>query len=318
MDGPGDGWCGRCDKCRFVQLALAPFCDRAPLDRGPRLRRTGRSGAGRGFAAMLDADTKPFECVGTVEEVRLALDLLAADPDWRDAPAVRVARAVRPRLGRTCPGLARRLDRGAPSRPGRTLPAPVRPLARVADGRGGRMIVVLGHGRETRAWLERRLRTGPAWRRCAGARRARARRGRDGRWRTRRRGSTSTTSAAVRAAVGDRRVDAVLRSPGISPYRPGTRMARRARAVHDADRTVAARRRTRGPRRGHRHQGEVDGHRDDGPPAARGGTPGRARREHRRRTHDGRSQRTPRRPRRRAVQLPARRPRARSPRGRRR
>ena len=89
MDGPGDGWCGRCDKCRFVQLALAPFMDRAQLVVDLGFDALGDATQVAGFAAMLDPATKPFECVGTVDEVRLALDLLAARDDWRDAAAVR-------------------------------------------------------------------------------------------------------------------------------------------------------------------------------------------------------------------------------------
>jgi 7-cyano-7-deazaguanine synthase in queuosine biosynthesis len=88
LDGPGDGWCGRCDKCRFVQLALAPFVDREELHAALGFDALGDPDQVEGFAAMLDEDLKPFECVGTVEEVRLALDLLAADPAWRDAAAV--------------------------------------------------------------------------------------------------------------------------------------------------------------------------------------------------------------------------------------
>jgi len=89
MDGPGEGWCGSCDKCRFVQLALAPFSERQQLTVDLGFDALSDPEQVDGFASMLDADTKPFECVGTVEEVRLALDLLAADPGWRDAPAVR-------------------------------------------------------------------------------------------------------------------------------------------------------------------------------------------------------------------------------------
>jgi hypothetical protein len=52
---------------------------------------------------MLDAATKPFECVGTVEEVRLALDLLRDADGWRETAVVRAladtdARDVAPRL----------------------------------------------------------------------------------------------------------------------------------------------------------------------------------------------------------------------------
>ena len=79
------------------------------------------------------------------------------------------------------------------------------------------MIVVLGLGRETRAWLERRTRTEDAevlvLDETGGAV-----------------ADLQGTGAAVvdlddvstvRAAIGGRTVDAVVRSPGVSPYRPG-------------------------------------------------------------------------------------------------
>lgn len=89
LDGPGDGWCGRCDKCRFVQLALAPFMPRDRLVADLGFDALADPSQVEAFAAMLDPATKPFECVGTVEEVRLALDLLRASDDWSDAAAVR-------------------------------------------------------------------------------------------------------------------------------------------------------------------------------------------------------------------------------------
>jgi hypothetical protein len=89
LDGPGDGWCGSCDKCRFVQLALAPFTERGQLVADLGFDALDDPQQVDAFATMLDAATKPFECVGTVEEVRLALDLLAATDGWRDAAAVR-------------------------------------------------------------------------------------------------------------------------------------------------------------------------------------------------------------------------------------
>jgi len=89
------------------------------------------------------------------------------------------------------------------------------------------MIVVLGHGRETRAWLEQRLAASghPAGGVRGGELLVLDERAPDG-------GTTAADGspilrvdlddvAAVRAAVGDRRVDAVVRSPGVSPYRPG-------------------------------------------------------------------------------------------------
>ena len=89
LDGPGDGWCGRCDKCRFVQLALAPFSDRDRLVADLGFDALDDPAQVDAFTTMLDAATKPFECVGTVEEVRLAFDLLSVAEGWRDAAAVR-------------------------------------------------------------------------------------------------------------------------------------------------------------------------------------------------------------------------------------
>jgi len=126
MDGPGDGWCGRCDKCRFVQLALAPFSERDRLTSDLGFDALGDPGQVDGFAAMLAADTKPFECVGTVEEVQLALDLLAADPSWRDAPAVRaLAHVGEGSAGRPdTTTLRRRLSEVLRPDPDVTLPSP--------------------------------------------------------------------------------------------------------------------------------------------------------------------------------------------------
>lgn len=89
LDGPGEGWCGRCDKCRFVQLVLAPFTDRAGLVADLGFDALDDPEQVDGFTRMLDPATKPFECVGTVAEVRLALDLLASRPGWCDTVAVR-------------------------------------------------------------------------------------------------------------------------------------------------------------------------------------------------------------------------------------
>jgi 7-cyano-7-deazaguanine synthase in queuosine biosynthesis len=119
LDGPGDGWCGRCDKCRFVQLALAPFSERGRLTADLGFDALDDPAQVEGFAAMLDADTKPFECVGTVEEVRLALDLLATAPGWRDAAAVRALAAA------TTPAeLARRRSAALRPDPHEPLPEP--------------------------------------------------------------------------------------------------------------------------------------------------------------------------------------------------
>jgi len=118
MGATSDGWCGDCPKCRFVQLVLAPFSDRTELTAALGFDALGDAAQVEGFAAMLDPTTKPFECVGTVEEVRLALDLLARDPAWQDAPAVL-------RLGdRTVGDTAERLAALLRPDPARPLPAP--------------------------------------------------------------------------------------------------------------------------------------------------------------------------------------------------
>jgi hypothetical protein len=79
-------WCGNCDKCCFIDLILAPFMSaeqlRAvfaadggggePLD-NPELRPK--------FQTLLGSGTKPFECVGEVNECRAAVVLAARRPD---------------------------------------------------------------------------------------------------------------------------------------------------------------------------------------------------------------------------------------------
>jgi hypothetical protein len=79
-----DHWCGVCDKCCFIDLALAPFVDRPELaavfggheplqDPGNEER----------FRTLLDVGQgdRPFECVGDVDECRTAVLLAAERPD---------------------------------------------------------------------------------------------------------------------------------------------------------------------------------------------------------------------------------------------
>lgn len=82
-------WCGDCPKCRFVALALAPF-----LDRDSVVTIMGRDlladpGQTAGFAALLGLEAdKPLECVGEIEESRVALHLTARAPGWRGTAVV--------------------------------------------------------------------------------------------------------------------------------------------------------------------------------------------------------------------------------------
>jgi UDP-N-acetyl-alpha-D-muramoyl-L-alanyl-L-glutamate epimerase len=120
-----DHWCGHCDKCCFIDLILAPFLPRERLEAvfGGN-EPLGNAELTPQFRALLgtSGDIKPFECVGDVDECRVAV-LLAADRPDRGAPVGRVASA----------------DRGAPPAPGgdsgpggspvlQMLAAEVRPL----------------------------------------------------------------------------------------------------------------------------------------------------------------------------------------------
>lgn len=94
-----DRWCGRCDKCAFIDLVLAPyvpatelagvFDGREPLG-DPSLLDV--------FATLLDIGDgpKPFECVGDVAECRTAVALASTRPDRAGSP---VLAALSDRLG---------------------------------------------------------------------------------------------------------------------------------------------------------------------------------------------------------------------------
>jgi hypothetical protein len=83
-----DHWCGRCDKCCFIDLILAPFLPASDLSRifGGREPLTDPDPADSladKFRALLGTlpDSKPFECVGEIGECRAAALLAARRPD---------------------------------------------------------------------------------------------------------------------------------------------------------------------------------------------------------------------------------------------
>jgi UDP-N-acetyl-alpha-D-muramoyl-L-alanyl-L-glutamate epimerase len=79
-----DRWCGHCDKCCFVDLVLAPFVDRAELEAVFGGDEPLQSPANEErFRALLGlgAGTKPFECVGDIDECRAATQLAAQRAD---------------------------------------------------------------------------------------------------------------------------------------------------------------------------------------------------------------------------------------------
>jgi hypothetical protein len=84
-------WCGDCPKCRFVALALAPFLDRDKVVSIIGHDVLGDPAQLPGFAALLGLEgVKPLECVGEVEESRVAMRLISERQGWCDAAVVRV------------------------------------------------------------------------------------------------------------------------------------------------------------------------------------------------------------------------------------
>ena len=88
-------WCGECAKCRSVFLSLAPYLDPHEM--------VGIFGADlladptqvESFNELFDDETKPFECVQTVDEARSALERLLASEQWSSHVVVRTLAARR-------------------------------------------------------------------------------------------------------------------------------------------------------------------------------------------------------------------------------
>ena len=82
-----DSWCGKCPKCLFTWIILSPFLSREKLTAifGKDLM------ADASLRPILEelngtAAVKPFECVGTVEEVRACLNATAKVPELVEGP----------------------------------------------------------------------------------------------------------------------------------------------------------------------------------------------------------------------------------------
>jgi UDP-N-acetyl-alpha-D-muramoyl-L-alanyl-L-glutamate epimerase len=71
-------WCGNCAKCLFVYIILSPFLECAELNDIFGINLLGREELLKDFEGLagLTAE-KPFECIGTVDEVRCALEMTA-------------------------------------------------------------------------------------------------------------------------------------------------------------------------------------------------------------------------------------------------
>ncbi|SDD81734.1 hypothetical protein [Nocardioides lianchengensis] len=82
-------WCGRCDKCCFIDLILSPYVAPAELDaifRGHEpLRDESLAPVFESLLGQPGSD-KPLECVGDEGECRTAVTLAVARPDRADTP----------------------------------------------------------------------------------------------------------------------------------------------------------------------------------------------------------------------------------------
>ena len=69
-----DIWCGHCAKCLFAYIILSPFIEPARLNQIFGKSMLDDLTLELEFRQLIgEAETKPFECVGTVSEVRQAL-----------------------------------------------------------------------------------------------------------------------------------------------------------------------------------------------------------------------------------------------------
>jgi hypothetical protein len=83
MDAGDVGWCGECDKCRFVYLALSAYLAPGALRAIFGRDLLHESEQIPGYEELLGlARHKPFECVGTEAESMVALSVAARRQEW--------------------------------------------------------------------------------------------------------------------------------------------------------------------------------------------------------------------------------------------
>lgn len=90
IDGHFKDWCCNCPKCRFVFLALAPFIEKQHLIGIFGKNLLDDPAQSEGFAELCGlAASKPFECVGEIEESALLMQKLARSDAWKDDGVVK-------------------------------------------------------------------------------------------------------------------------------------------------------------------------------------------------------------------------------------
>lgn len=90
------GWCGQCPKCRSVFLSLAPFLTPNEMTQifGKDLLNDPEQR--EGFAELVDARNKPFECVGEIASAIDSLHKLQELPQWKEHEVVRQLTNISP------------------------------------------------------------------------------------------------------------------------------------------------------------------------------------------------------------------------------
>ena len=90
----GQRWCGRCAKCVYTSVLLAPFLSperHQTVFQSQPLHNPENMTFLREIAGLTDA--KPWECVGERREVASALLALADHAEWKDVPLIRDVQA---------------------------------------------------------------------------------------------------------------------------------------------------------------------------------------------------------------------------------
>ena len=99
-------WCCNCAKCRSVYLSLAPHMAPQSLESMFGADLLADLAQTPGFAELLDEESKPFECVQTVDEARAAVLHLAGSSEWSAHSVVAaLAQQGAPRSSATPAGL---------------------------------------------------------------------------------------------------------------------------------------------------------------------------------------------------------------------
>jgi hypothetical protein len=83
------GWCGECDKCRFVFLAFSPYLEPVRLVRMIGRDMFADSAQLPGYRTLVGLGAhKPFECVGEEAESSVAVTLASRVPRWAETAVI--------------------------------------------------------------------------------------------------------------------------------------------------------------------------------------------------------------------------------------